>query len=430
MGGGGRGGGGGGGGGHACFHELFLEGEGVGEIATGEESGEASQNSGGEVQCFADFAHGAASAEGDDVGGHGGTFRGVAAVEFLDDGFSACAAGEIEIDIGPTGASFGEESFEEEFSGDGVAGGDTEGVTDGGVCGGASSLHEDVIGGAEVDDVPNDEEVAGEAEAADEVEFVFELGSDFSTEVVVASAGTGEGDGAEERFHGFAGGDGVFGEGVAEVGEGEGEGVGEVDGVRDGFGAVREEAFHLGGRAEMTFGICGEGASGFVEVCVEADAGDEVEEFAFVAGGAGDAAGGEEGEAVCIGDVDAGGVRLFFTALEMALEFDEEVVFSECISEAGDGFMEERGVVGLECVEEGALVIAGECDQAGSGFCEFVPSDARASFWASKMGAREELAEVSVSLLRADQYGQDGAVFKGQFGSGDGTDTVLCTGAV
>jgi hypothetical protein len=180
----------------------------------------------------------------------------------------------------------------------------------------------------------------------------------------------------------------------------------------------------------MTFGICGEGASGLVEVCVEADAGEEVEEFAFVAGGAGDAAGGEEGEAVCVGDVDAGGVRLFFTALEMALEFDEEVVFSERIPEAGDGVMEERGVVGSEGVKEGALVIAGECDQAGSGFCEFVPSDARASFWASKMGACEELAEVSVSFLRTDQYGQDGAVFKGQFGSGDGTDAVLCTGAV
>jgi hypothetical protein len=320
-------------GGDAGFFELFLECEGVGEISAGEEGGEAAEDGLREVEGFTDFAHGATSAEGNDIGGHGGAFGGMASVEFLDDGFAACAAGEIEVDIGPTGATFGEESFEEEFTGDGVAGGDAEGVTDGGVCGGAASLDEDIIGGAEVDDVPDDEEVAGEAEATDEFEFVVELGADFSAEVGVSGASAGEGDGAEEGFHGFAGGHGVFGEGVAEVGEGEGEGVGEVYGVGDGFGAVGEEALHLGWWAEVAFGVWGEGASGVIEVGVEADAGEEIEDFAVGACGAGDAAGGEEGEFVGVGEVDAEGVEVVFSALEVALDLDEDGVVPEGFGE-------------------------------------------------------------------------------------------------
>ena len=325
-------------GGDSGFFELFLECEGVGEISAGEEGGEAAEDGLWEVEGFTDFAHGATSAEGDDIGGHGCAFWGVASVEFLDDGFAACAAGEIEVDIWPAGATFGEESFEEEFTGDGVAGGDTEGVTDGGVRGGAASLDEDIIGGAEVDDVPDDEEVAGEAEATDEFEFVVELGADFSAEVGVSGASAGEGDGAEEGFHGFAGGHGVFGEGVAEVREGEGEGVGEVYGVGDGFGAVGEEALHLGWWAEVAFGVWGEGASGVIEVGMEADAGEEIEDFAMVACGAGDAAGGEEGEFLGVGEVDAEGVEVVFSALEVALDLDEDAVFPEGFGETVQGF--------------------------------------------------------------------------------------------
>jgi hypothetical protein len=46
------------------------------------------------------------------------------------------------------------------------------------------------------------------------------------------------------------------------------------------------------------------------------------------------------------------------------------------------------------------------------------------------MRAGEESAEVAVPFLGTNQYGQDGSVFEGEFGSGDGTDSVFCAGAV
>jgi hypothetical protein len=193
---------------------------------------------------------------------------------------------------------------------------------------------------------------------------------------------------------------------------------------------MREEALHLGGRTEMAFGVCGEGASGFVEMRVKAHAGEEIEEFAFGTGGAGDAAGGEQREAVGIGELDAGGVCLFLASLKMALEFDEEVVLSKRIPEAGNRFVKERGVMGAERFVEGAVVVAGQGDQTGRGFREFVPADAGESFGTSEMRAGEESAEVAVPFLGTNQYGQDGSVFEGEFGSGDGTDSVFRAGAV
>jgi hypothetical protein len=193
---------------------------------------------------------------------------------------------------------------------------------------------------------------------------------------------------------------------------------------------MREEALHLSRRTEMAFGVCGEGASGFVEGGVDADAGEEVEEFAFVARGAGNTAGGEERDVVSFGEVDAGGVCLFLAPLEMALEFDVEVFFSKSISEVDDGFGEEGGIVCSERFVEGAVEVAGEGDEAGCGFGEFVPTDAGKSFGASEMSASEESAKVTISVLGADQHRQDGSVFKGEFGPCDGTDSVFGAGAV
>ena len=117
-----------------------------------------------EAECFADFARSGTAAIGDDIGGHGGAECAVALVDVLDDTFALIAGGQVEIDVGPFAAAFAEETLEEEFHADGVDGGDFEGVTDDGVCGGAAALDEEAFAMAEVDDVPDDEEVAGEAE--------------------------------------------------------------------------------------------------------------------------------------------------------------------------------------------------------------------------------------------------------------------------
>ena len=63
----------------------------------------------------------------------------------MNDFFALVATGEIEIDVGPFAALFGEETLEEKFHADGVDGGDTKRIADGAVGGRAAALYENVL---------------------------------------------------------------------------------------------------------------------------------------------------------------------------------------------------------------------------------------------------------------------------------------------
>src|SRR5210317_856247 len=142
------------------------------------EVGEAAEDALGEAEHLAHLADRAPAAVGDDVGGHGGAARGEAAVDLLDDRLAALAAGEVEVDVRPGLAALAEEALEQELVADRVAGGDAERVADGGVGGGAAALDEDALLAGEVHDVPDDEEVAAEAELGDDAQLVVELVAD------------------------------------------------------------------------------------------------------------------------------------------------------------------------------------------------------------------------------------------------------------
>src|SRR6202011_4621086 len=98
-----------------------------------------------EAQGLAHFAGSHAVAIGDDVGGHGGTALAVSLVDVLNDFFALVAAGEIEIDVRPFSALFGEKAFEEKFHAYGIDGGDAQRVADGAVGGRAAALDENVL---------------------------------------------------------------------------------------------------------------------------------------------------------------------------------------------------------------------------------------------------------------------------------------------
>ena len=93
----------------------------------------------------------------------------------LDDPLAPIAARQIEIDVGPLAALLGEEALEQQIHPDRIDGGDAEAVADGAVGRRAAALHEDVVLPAEVDDVPDDQEVAGEIELLDEIELARDL---------------------------------------------------------------------------------------------------------------------------------------------------------------------------------------------------------------------------------------------------------------
>jgi hypothetical protein len=122
----------------------------------------------GEAEHLSDVADGRTAAVGDDIGGHGGAELAVALVDVLNDALALIAAGKVEIDIRPLAAFFGEKALEEQLHRNCVDRGDAERIANGAVGGRSAALHQNVLGSAEFDDVPNDQEIAGEIEFFDE----------------------------------------------------------------------------------------------------------------------------------------------------------------------------------------------------------------------------------------------------------------------
>ena len=136
----------------------------------------------GECGCLVDaeaedarrIAHRAAAAIGDLLAHHGGMLAAVLVVDILQH-VLALAVREVDVDVGGLGAVFAEEALEQQAELDGVDGRDPECIADGGVCRGAAALAENSLAPREADDVPHDQEVAGEPELRDQRELVREL---------------------------------------------------------------------------------------------------------------------------------------------------------------------------------------------------------------------------------------------------------------
>jgi hypothetical protein len=82
----------------------------------------------------------------------------------------------VDVDVRRSVPGRGQEPLEEQAQIDGVDVGDAEGVTDGRVGRRAPALAVDVEAAADLGDVPHDQEVAGEPQAADDLELVLNLG--------------------------------------------------------------------------------------------------------------------------------------------------------------------------------------------------------------------------------------------------------------
>ena len=153
---------------------------------------------------LAHLARGAPAAIGDHVGGHRRAVLAVFLVDVLDHALAAIAARQIEIDVGPLAALLRQESLEQQIHADRIDGGDPEAVAHGAVGGRAAPLDEDVLLPAEIDDVPDDQEVAGEIELLDEIELARDLGARAIVIRPVAFAGARLRDLAQERRHRLA----------------------------------------------------------------------------------------------------------------------------------------------------------------------------------------------------------------------------------
>ena len=152
-----------------------------------------------EPERLAHLARGAAAAIGDDVGGHRRAVRAVVLVDVLNHALAPIAARQIEIDVRPLAALFRQKPLEQQLHPDRIDRGDAEAVAHGAVGRRPAPLHEDVLLPAEIDDVPDDEEVAGELELLDEIELARDLRARAIVIRPIAIARADLGDLAQER---------------------------------------------------------------------------------------------------------------------------------------------------------------------------------------------------------------------------------------
>ena len=109
------------------------------------------------------------------------------------------------------------------------------------------------------------------------------------------------------------------------------------DGVGDGFRQIGEQLRHfLAAISDVTLGVAGEQAAGGHQRALVADGGEDVAELAVVRGGVADAVGGEQRKMQVAGDFDGDAVAGFFFAVEVALQFDVDIVGAEDAGEAID----------------------------------------------------------------------------------------------
>ncbi len=186
---------------------------------------------------LAHLPHGHLDAIGDDVRGHGGSRLAVFREDVLDRLLALVPARQVDVDVGPLAALFGEEAFEEQVHAHGVDGGDPERITDGAVGGRASTLAEDALLLRIAGDVLDDQEIAGEIELLDHVELVGELllGAEGGA-CAIAFAGTEARELAEAAHLGLARSERVLGKAVVEVLERELTAFGDRPGREDPVG--------------------------------------------------------------------------------------------------------------------------------------------------------------------------------------------------
>src|SRR5262252_5730919 len=149
-----------------CSFDLRFQFHRVREIAAGKKVREAVDNARRKIERFADLTRRTAPTIRDHVCRHGCAVFAVTPINFLDHCFPPIAAGKIKIDIRPAFAALVQESFEYEMIFHWIDRRDPEAITNGAVGSAAAALDHDVVFTAEIDDVPNNQEIAGETELA------------------------------------------------------------------------------------------------------------------------------------------------------------------------------------------------------------------------------------------------------------------------
>ena len=365
-----------------------------------------------EAERLADLAHGAARAVADDGRGHGGAARAVAPVDVLDHLFAPVARRQVEVDVGPLAALLGEEALEEELHRHGVDRRDAERIADGAVRGRAASLTEDATLATEADDVPDDEEVAGEVELGDDGQLVLELPAHAVGDRPPTLARAGLRELAQVALRRLAGLQRIVGKAIGQVGERERTALGDAPAFADPCRRVAEERRHLFCRPEMTLGIRQQAASGLVDRRAEPDAGEDVEQRAVGRHGVSDVVGRDHGDVVRVGQVGESPRPACARAVAMVVHVDRESIGEDTLEAIEPCRRAGR-------IDERALVAAGETEKPRRVRRDLVPRDAPVALRTAERARREQPAEVRVPDTILHQEVQRARVLHDDVGADD-----------
>ena len=166
---------------------------------------------------------------------------------------------------------------------------------------------------AETDQVPYDQEVAGESKFFDQDEFTLNLALGTGFQVCgcpsIALLETFAGPLAQKRHHALAFGHGIFGKLIAQIFEREVEPRGKLCSVGNGLREIGEKFRHGLRRFQVALGIARKQASGSGQSAMMAKRGKHVTEFAVARSRVADAICGQQRQLERMSDFDGGVVE-------------------------------------------------------------------------------------------------------------------------
>ena len=344
-----------------------------------------------ERQRLPHLARGAPAAICDDVGRHGRAALSVFLVDALNHLLAPIAARQIEIDVGPFAAFLRQEALEQQLHLDGIDRRDPEAVADGAVGGRSPALHEDVLLTAVIDDVPDNQEIAGEIELFDEIELAGDLGAGLVVIGPVPIARAHLRDVAEKGGGCFPRRHGIHRKPISQIRHRVFEPLGQRRRSRERVGTIGEQLRHRFARLEVPLRISCQPPPRGIERRMVPHAREHVEEGTLGRRGTAHVVGRHERHAKRFRQLDERRVLTLLLPQEMTLQLDAHVAAAE----EPDQPIEQATDAMVPRIEHGA---AREGDEPGGEAVELLERQRSFPFWRAQLHARHEAAEILVAL--------------------------------
>ncbi len=281
-----------------------------------------------------------------------------------------------------------------------------EAVADRAVRGRAAALDQDPLAPAEVDEVPDDQEVAGQVQLPDQRQLALDLATRLLVVGPIALARARVRHPREVRELRLARGHRVVREAIAEVVQREAEPIGQLLGAAQQVGPIGEEGAERGRRPQVALGVPGEQASGRRERAFLADAGQHVEQRAPARPRVSDAIRGHGGQPERGGRVQERLVGRLLLAPTVALYVEHHAAAAEGIDEPRQEIDVQLNRVRPRGGPQAQRVDARQRHEALAEPVEHPGAKAPRPFGRAGLHARDQPAQVAVAALRLDEQGQ------------------------